>query len=298
VSENTLQDQLEEAKKTIRALEEELAETNRGLIALTLELEQRVDERTKELRQTHAELQKANLELTQLASELRVANEELEAFSVSVSHDLRAPLRTITGFTKVLLEDHGDRLDNPARNYLERMCLATQRMEHLIADLLELSRVSRSEMRHETIDLSGLARVITSELQESAKNREVSFTLEPELKAEGDPRLLRIALENLFSNAWKFTGRNPNPRIEFGVTLEDGAIAYFVRDNGAGFDMAYADRLFGAFQRFHNATDYPGTGVGLATVQRIVQRHGGKVWAESALGKGATFYFTLPKRGS
>ncbi|MGH7843779.1 MAG: sensor histidine kinase [Candidatus Binatia bacterium] len=298
MSENDLREQLEEAQKAIRALEEELAETNRGLMALTLELEQRVDERTRELVQAHAELQNANLELTQLASELRAANKELEAFSSSVSHDLRAPLRTLTGFAKILLEDYGDRLDNPARNYLERMCLAALRMEQLIDDLLELSRVGRSEMRHETIDLSRLAQVITSELQESAKSREIELTLEPGLKAEGDPRLLRIAMENLFSNAWKFTGRTSRARIEFGATDEDGVIAYFIRDNGAGFDMAYADRLFGPFQRLHNAADYPGTGIGLATVQRIVQRHGGKVWAESGLGKGATFYFTLPKRGS
>lgn len=242
------------------------------------------------IRTLNAELEQRVLERT---AQLEAANKELEAFSYSVSHDLRAPLRSIDGFSKALLEDYGDRLDAEGQAFLQRVRAASQRMAQLIDDLLELSRVTRSEMRREPTDLSALARTITTVLQQAEPQRQVMCVIAEGLTANGDARLLRIVLENLFGNAWKFTGRQANACIEFGVTPCADGQAYFVRDNGAGFDMMYADKLFGAFQRLHGAAEYPGTGIGLATVQRIIRRHGGQVWAESMLGKGATFYFTL-----
>lgn len=230
------------------------------------------------------------------AEELRAAKEaaeatsrELEAFSYSVSHDLRAPLRAIDGFSAAVLEDHGAQLDEEGRACVRRVRTAAQRMGELIDDLLELSQVSRQELNRERISLSGLARVILGDLQKRDPERQVTVTIEPDLAADCDARLLRVALENLFGNAWKFTSKKPSANIAFG--RQGGA--FFVKDDGAGFEMDYANKLFGAFQRLHGKQDFEGTGIGLATVQRIVHRHGGRIWAESEPGKGATFHFTL-----
>ena len=226
-------------------------------------------------------------------TELAVANEELETFSHSVSHDLRAPLRSIDGFSHALLEDYSDRLDEQGKDYLQRVRSATQRMGVLIDDLLSLSQATRSEMRREVIDLSALAQSTAGKLQETQPERQVAFVIAPGLTTSGDAQLLRLLMENLLGNAWKFTGKHPQARIEFGITQVDGKPAYFVRDDGAGLDMTYADKLFSVFQRLHSQDEFPGTGVGLATVQRIVNRHGGQVWAEGKVEEGATFYFTL-----
>jgi PAS domain S-box-containing protein len=226
-------------------------------------------------------------------AQLETFNRELESFSYSVSHDLRAPLRSIDGFSQILLEDYAEELDEAGRDYLARVRAASQRMGRLIDDLLDLSRMTRSEMRRERVDLSALAVGFAEELKRAQPERRVEFVVEGGLVVEGDGTLLRVVLENLLRNAWKFTGKQPGARIEFGVTEREGARAYFVRDDGAGFDEAYADKLFGAFQRLHGANEFEGTGIGLATVQRIIHRHGGRVWAEGRVGHGATFYFTL-----
>ena len=246
--------------------------------------------RADEISRLNAELEQRVRERT---AQLEATNKELESFSYSVSHDLRAPLRSIDGFSQALLEDYGDRLDEEGQDYLRRVRLASQRMAQLIDDLLNLSRLTRAEMRREMVDLSALAREIAAELRRSQRQREATFVIAGGLVAEGDGRLLRIALENLLGNAWKFTAGRPHARIEFGATTDHDRPVYFVRDNGAGFDMAYADKLFGAFQRLHAVTEFEGTGIGVATVQRIIHRHGGRIWAEGAVDQGATFYFTL-----
>jgi len=226
-------------------------------------------------------------------AQLESANAELDAFAYSVSHDLRAPLRSIDGFSQALLEDYAGKLDATGQDYLRRVRAGTQRMGALIDDLLNLSRVTRSEMVIRTVDVSDLARQLAGELASGDPEREVDVVIAPGLEARADEGLLRLVLQNLIGNAWKFTGKRTDARIEVGMVAANGERAYFVRDNGAGFDMTYAPKLFGAFQRLHRATEFPGTGVGLATVQRIIHRHGGRVWAESALDRGATFYFTL-----
>ena len=260
-------------------------------------LENRVAERTTQLEAALDEIQLLNEELEQRVqqrtAQLEAINEELESFSYSVSHDLRAPLRSINGFSQALLEDYGEKLDEEGRDYLERVKAASEHMGRLIDDLLSLSRTTRSKMSHERVDLSGLVESIVQELRQSQPERTVKLVVEEGLVTEGDERLLRVALENLLRNAWKFTGKQPQACIEFGLTDADGVSAYFVRDNGAGFDMAYKQKLFGAFQRLHGTSEFPGTGIGLTTVQRIIRRHGGSVWAEGAVGQGATFYFTL-----
>jgi len=222
------------------------------------------------------------------------ANKELEAFSYSVSHDLRTPLRSIDGFSHALLEDYGEKLDDTAMSYLNRVRKATQYMGRLIDELLKLSRVTRSEFRHESVDLSAIVRGVSEKLREDDRTRTVDVIIREGVIVSGDPALLKIALENLVNNAWKFTGKAERPQLEFGMTIKEGKAACFIRDNGAGFDMAYVNKLFGAFQRLHTTLEFPGAGIGLATVQRIINRHGGEVWAEGEVGKGATFYFTLP----
>ena len=229
--------------------------------------------------------------------ELEVTNRELESFSYSVSHDLRAPLRSIDGFSQILLEDYADNLDEEGKDYLGRVRAASQRMGRLIDDLLGLSRVTRGTLRRERVSLSSLAREVADGLRESRPDREVDLEIEDGIEVNGDPRLIRVALTNLLGNAFKFTEKKERARISFGEDRRLSRLGrvpvYYVRDNGAGFDMEYADKLFGAFQRLHGASEFEGTGIGLATVQRIVHRHGGRVWAEGRIGDGATFYFTL-----
>jgi signal transduction histidine kinase len=293
---------------------------------LNRELEQRVRERTIELETANAELYHEVLErkqaertLADRTIELEVANQELEAFSYSVSHDLRAPLRGIEGYAGALEEDHGPKLDEQARTYIERIRLGVRRMSQLIEGLLNLSRVSRSELNRSAVNLSELAGEIAAESKEAAPARNVELNIHPGLTAWGDRHLLRVALGNLMGNAWKFTGKQSDARIEFGTAIvqpPEGSVppppgtlpsggsagsagapgenAFFIRDNGAGFDMAYVNKLFQVFQRLHAPSDYEGTGIGLATVQRIIRRHGGRIWCEGEIGKGATFYFTLP----
>ena len=236
---------------------------------------------------------RAEGEIVQRSAELEIANKELEAFCYSVSHDLRAPLRGIDGFSQALIEDYGGKLDGPAQDSLQRIRVATQRMGTLIDDLLNLSRYTRVEMQKKTTNLSEIGRDVAAALRESQPQRDVEIVIAPELHSQSDPRLMRVVLDNLLGNAWKFTSKKEHARIEFGKTESNGSSAFYVKDNGAGFDSAYSARMFGAFQRLHTAAEFPGTGVGLATVQRIIRRHGGCIWAESAVDQGATFYFTL-----
>jgi len=226
-------------------------------------------------------------------AELETSNKELEAFSYSVSHDLRAPLRAIDGFSKALLEDCGDKLDDVGTRHLERVRTATRQMGQLIDDLLNLSRLSRAELRRERFDLAAVGKQIVSELTLVQPDRKVDFVVSEGLTVDADAQLIRVVLDNLLRNAWKFTSKHPTARIELGQKRDNGHRIFYVADDGAGFDMAHADLLFAPFQRLHRQTDFEGTGVGLATVQRIIHRHGGKLWAEGAVEGGASFYFTL-----
>ena len=260
------------ARERIEASSAEIAGLNRKLTEVNEELESRVEERTREL---------------------EASNQELEAFSYSVSHDLRAPLRTIDGFSLALEEDFGEKLDAQGKDYISRVRNGVQRMGTLIDALLQLSRVTRSDVQRERVDLSQLATLVFQEIQAGDRDREVNWIAQPGVMAEADPRLIRIALENLIGNAMKFTARTPGATLTFGSGLQDGKTVYFLRDNGAGFDMTYVDRLFTAFQRLHGEREFKGSGIGLATVSRIIRRHHGSIWAEGEPGKGATFFFTL-----
>jgi PAS domain S-box-containing protein len=250
-----------------------------------------------ERKQAEEKINQLNLKLEQRVFErtvqLETANKELEAFSYSVSHDLRAPLRGIDGWSQALLEDYGDCLDEQGHQYIDRVRSETQHMGHLIDDMLQLSRLTRIEMVTGQVELSALAQTIVERLKRDEPHRKVDFDIQTGIITEGDSHLLEAALANLLENAFKFTAKRADARIEFGETELEGRRVFFLRDNGAGFDMTYAQKLFGAFQRMHKASEFPGTGVGLATVQRIIHRHGGRVWAESKVGLGATFYFTL-----
>jgi signal transduction histidine kinase len=241
-------------------------------------------------RQLNASLEQRVAERT---AELSATNQELEAFSYSVSHDLRAPLRSIDGFSRIVQEDYAAKLDDEGRDSLARIRAAAQRMAQLIDDLLKLSRISRIELLREPVDLSALANSVAADLRRQEPDRAVELVVAEGLTAQGDPRLLRVVLENLLGNAWKFTGKREHARIDFGAEPQNGRATWFVRDNGAGFDAAHAEKLFGAFQRLHSSEEFPGTGIGLATVQRVVRRHGGRVWAEGTVGHGATFWFNL-----
>jgi signal transduction histidine kinase len=249
-----------------------------------------IQEKNTELKDARDESERRVIERT---AQLEEANKELEAFSYSVSHDLRGPLRAIDGFSQALLEDYMAVLDAQGQNYLQRVRAASQRMAQLIDDLLMLSRMSREAIRLEVVDLSALARAILADLKESEPRRRVETCVSDDVTANCDARLLRVVLENLLRNAWKFTSKHDTAKIEFGVVQSNGKPVYFVRDDGAGFDAAYMDKLFGPFQRLHASSEFEGTGIGLATVQRIIHRHGGRVWAEAAVEQGATFYFTL-----
>jgi light-regulated signal transduction histidine kinase (bacteriophytochrome) len=247
-----------------------------------------------ERKEIEAGLEKTRKEVVKARDAAEASNKELAAFSYSVSHDLRAPLRSIDGFSQALLEDYHEKLDETGKANLERVRAATQKMGSLIDDMLKLSRITQSELKREAVDLSKMVLAIAEEHQKLNPDRSFDVTVQEGIMVQGDPYLMRIAMENLIGNAWKFTGKEVHPRIEFGTTVKDGETACFVRDNGAGFDMAYVGKLFGTFQRLHTADEFPGTGIGLATVQRIIHRHGGRVWAEGEIGKGATFYFKVP----
>jgi light-regulated signal transduction histidine kinase (bacteriophytochrome) len=219
-----------------------------------------------------------------------------ESFSYTVSHDLRAPIRVVEGFTKILKEDYGRQLDRIGNDHLERVLGAAARMNSMIDALLKLSQLSSKPLTLEPVDLTQLAHYIVEDLHRQSPERHVTVHIEPGLSTQGDPTLLRMALENLLGNAWKYSGKEQLAQIWFGCTPGGAAPVYTVRDNGAGFDMRFADRLFGMFQRLHSANDFQGTGVGLASVRRIIRRHGGEVWAESEVGEGASFHFSLPKK--
>jgi PAS domain S-box-containing protein len=264
-----------------------------GLCAIVLDITRR-KQAESQIEQASRELERRVHERT---AELAVVNQELESFSYSVSHDLRAPLRSISSFTQILREQSEGKLDEEEKQMLQLVIQSSRRMDELIQDLLSLSRVARSEMQRCPVDLSALVERIVTQIRRTEPQREVGFVIAPNLVVHGDERLLRIALENLLNNAWKFTGGCAHGRIEFGAEQQEGRLIYFVRDNGAGFDMAYAGKLFGAFQRLHSEAEFPGTGIGLATVQRIISRHRGQIWAKGAVNQGATFYFTLPDGG-
>ncbi|MBD2110400.1 MULTISPECIES: PAS domain-containing protein [Cyanophyceae] len=240
------------------------------------------------------EAKQAEQHLLRTTAQLEASNHELEAFAYSVSHDLRAPLRAIDGFSRALVEDYGDQFGEEGRDYFDRIRHNVGRMGQLIDDLLRLSRVSRQAMTYRSVDLSALVQEQIDELQRVDADRTVTVTIAPALTVTADPTLMRVAIANLVQNAWKFTAQQPSACIEFGLERQQGEPVYYLRDNGAGFDMAYADKLFGVFQRLHNTDEFPGTGIGLATVQRAIHRQGGRVWAEAAVEQGATFYFTLP----
>jgi signal transduction histidine kinase len=268
---------------------ERLEESQRAMINL-------LDDFDVERQKTEAankELQEAFESLRRAKESADAANRELEAFSYSVSHDLRTPLQSIDGFSLALLEDYGHLLDERGSDYLKRVRNATQRMEQLISDLLRLSRLSRGALNIARLDISELAAGVAAELQRAQPRRRVTFRIEEGIKVTGDPDLLKVALENLLGNAMKFTAKKDDALIEFGEVEVGGERACFVRDNGAGFDMAYVGKLFGTFQRLHPEKEFSGTGIGLSLVQRIVHRHNGKIWGEGAVGQGATFYFTL-----
>ena len=243
--------------------------------------------------QETARIERLEEALARARREAEEANRELDSFSYSVSHDLRAPLRAIDGFSLALAEDYSDVLDDAGRRYLNYLRTSAQRMAHLIDELLALSRVSRADLARVPVDLTALARAAVQRLRSAHPERRLEVAIEEGLSCVGDPRLLGIVVDHLLDNAWKFTGKRADARIEIGATRTEEGAAFYVRDDGAGFDMAFADRLFGVFQRLHAVSDFDGTGVGLATVQRIVRRHGGRAWAQAEVDRGATFYFTL-----
>jgi signal transduction histidine kinase len=243
--------------------------------------------------QVKAYAEELEARVKQRTAALEAANRELESFSYSVSHDLRAPLRSIDGFSQAVVEDFADQLDATGQDYLRRIRRASQRMGRLIDDLLALSRINRSDINRHRINVGDLAGEVINTLRHIDPHRDVSFTVKGTVTAYADAQLMRVVLENLLGNAWKFTANNPLASIEVGMQKDDDRNVIYVRDNGAGFDMQFANKLFGAFQRLHSAEEFDGTGIGLASVQRIIHRHGGEVWAEGEIGKGATFYFTL-----
>ncbi len=247
-----------------------------------------------EARRAEDAIKSLNADLKHRATQLENANRELEAFSYSVSHDLRAPLRSIDGFSQMLMEDFSADLPDEAQDSLHRIRAASQRMAQLIDDILALSRVTRASIERREVDLSAMVASAAEDLHQEDPQRKVVFSIPEGIRADADPHLMQVVLNNLLGNSWKYTSKHDTARIEFGRFVDArGRTAYFVRDDGAGFDMAYANKLFGAFQRLHAMHEYSGSGIGLATVQRIVHKHGGEIWAEGAVEQGATFYFTL-----
>jgi signal transduction histidine kinase len=287
------------ASLVIEAPDDQRARRARAAAAFFNELLSPFEMSFRGYRAANEELQRLNDSLRRQKDAVESANRELESFSYSVSHDLRAPLRSIDGFSQILLRDFSEVLGEAGARHLLRVRDSAQRMGQLIDDLLSLARVARSEVHRTDVDLSALARTIAERLRVTAPERDCLFTIEDGLHAKADERLVAIVLENLLGNAWKFTSKRPQARISFGGEPHGGELTYVVRDNGAGFDMAYAGKLFGAFQRLHSNKEFEGTGIGLATVQRVVQRHSGKIWAEGSVNCGAAFFFTLgDSRGS
>lgn len=244
------------------------------------------------------EIQRLNTELegrvAARTAELLTANQALETFNYSVSHDLQTPLRAVDGFSRILQAQYASQLDSEANSYLDRICGAVGRMRQLLNGLLNLAQVGRTTLRSGPVDLSALATAVAAELQELEPQRAVQWTIAPNLRVQGDPDLLRSVLQNLIGNAWKYTSKRDRAHIEFGAVQTEGETVFYVRDDGAGFDQAYAGKLFIAFQRLHRMDEFPGTGIGLTITHRIIQRHGGRIWAEAVTDKGATFYFTIP----
>ena len=245
------------------------------------------------LKETEDELKRQRDNLDKLVRDLEASNKELESFAYSVSHDLRAPLRTVESFSDVVLQDYGDKLDKTGKDYLNRIREASKKMSQLIDGMLKLSRITRAELIEEQVNLSDMVQSIYDGLKYAQPDRQAEFIIAPEILVNGDIQLLQILMQNLLDNAWKYSSKCPNTRIEFGVKSQGDKKVYFVMDNGVGFDMKRADKLFTPFQRLHSDREYAGTGIGLAIAQRVVQRHGGRIWAESETGKGATFFFTL-----
>lgn len=270
-------------------LQRELAETNREVMALTLELEKRVEERTAALQAAQQELERKN-------ARLEAANKELEAFSSSVSHDLRAPLRHLHGYARALREDCQSSLDEQGREYLENITKAAEQMSALIEDLLSFARTSQHSLKRQELDFNRIVREIIADLQPEQQKRQVDWSVQPLPQVWGDPSLLRQVWVNLIANALKYTRHRDRARIEIGC-LEDPnrQLVFFIKDNGAGFDMSQSQKLFGLFQRLHSRDEFEGTGLGLANVRRIIERHSGRTWAEGQIDKGATFFFSLPK---
>jgi light-regulated signal transduction histidine kinase (bacteriophytochrome) len=243
------------------------------------------------------EIKALNRHLEHRLDELAEVNRELEAFSYSVSHDLRGPLSRIAGFSQALRESNADRIDQQGLTYLDRIENSSRRMSMLVEDLLNFSRLTRVEMRFSAVDLSAMMNALAADLKAREPGRAAEFAIAEDVTAWGDPELLRAVMQNLLENAWKFTHKHPAARIEFGITNGATGPVYYLRDDGAGFDMEQRDRLFSPFQRLHGAKEFEGTGIGLATVDRIIRRHGGRIWAESEVERGATFFFTLNREG-
>ncbi|PWU12867.1 MAG: hypothetical protein C5B50_20665 [Verrucomicrobia bacterium] len=278
----------ESVEDTIRVLQQELAETNREVMALTVELEKRVEERTAALRAAQSELEQKN-------ASLEYANRELESFSYSVSHDLRAPLRHMLGFAQALQDDCGPSLDDTAKQYLSSIVRAARTMNELVEALLAFARTGQRPLKCTQVDHEPLVRQVIAEMQPDLANRNIEWVIQSLPAAQGDILLLRQVWVNLISNAVKYTRQKKHARIEIGCTRRSSTDwEFFVRDNGAGFDMAHAEKLFGVFQRLHTREEFEGIGMGLANVRRIIERHGGRTWAKAELGSGATFYFSLP----
>jgi len=298
MSEEVLRQQLEEAKKTIEMLQNELVAMDKGLNSLNMELEKRIDERTEKLKQAVEEIRLLNKELENRVeaktADLTVANKELDAFAYSVSHDLRAPLRAVDGFSQILKEEYGEKLDEEGCRLVSVIQNSTREMGQLIDDLLVFSRLGRKEIKVWNIDMNILVQEILDKLRFNLSNRKIQFNVHTLPSSRGDRSMIHEVLMNLISNAIKFTAPREVAIIEINGETNGNENSYYVRDNGVGFDMKYADKLFRVFQRLHSKEEFEGTGIGLALVQRIINRHGGRVWAESTVNAGATFYFTLP----